>query len=400
MMAACGALLASGGGTLRPFPAARSAMSVAWTPVDADSPRIGGPKTALDTPALCLDLDAVEANIRAMAGFLRDRGKSWRPHAKGHKCVPLALKELAAGAMGLTVGKVSEAEVFAQAGVWDILIANMIVGPAKWNRVAALCRLADPIVACDHYAQIEPLARVCREWGVECRAIVEVDIGMERVGARPGRDTLELAQAIDRLEGVRLAGIMGYEGHLLRLPDADEKSRRVREAMGVLEHCRDLLLKSGLECGIVSAGGTGSYQLTANHPVVTELQAGGGLFGDPFYTDTCGAAGLRPAMTVLATVVSRGALDRAVVDSGRKTTNGDVHMPLVKGYPDARVVGLSAEHGKLELGPQSQELRIGDKIELVVGYGDFTTVLHDAFHVFRGDRLEAVWPIAGRGKLT
>jgi D-serine deaminase-like pyridoxal phosphate-dependent protein len=294
---------------------------------------------------------------------------------------------------------VSEAEVMAAAGIPDLLIANMIVGEPKLERVAALCRHADPIVAVDHFAQAEPLAAVCRRRGVTCRVIIEVDIGLNRVGIRPGRDTLELAQAIDRLEGVELAGLMGYEGHLLRVPDAETKRRQIAESIGVLVHCRDLLREAGLPCGIVSAGGTGSYQITADLDGVTELQAGGGIFADPMYQLQCGVTGLEYALTVLTTVVSRPVLDRAIVDAGRKAHNPDHQMPLVKSWPDAQPVRFSAEHGELKLGPQSQDLKIGDKLELIVGYADFTTVLHDCFYGFRDDRLEVVWPILARGKL-
>lgn len=362
-------------------------------------PVVGSPKQAFDTPALCVDLDAMEGNIAAMAGFLRDRDKSWRPHEKCHKSPAIAWMQLRAGAIGVTCAKVSEAEVMAAAGIRDILIANMVVGEQKLERVASLCRIAEPIVACDHFAQVEPLAAVCRRRGVRCRVLIEVDLGLERVGTRPGRDTRELAQAIARLEGVELAGIMGYEGHLLTIADPAEKRAKIQDSIGVLVECRDQIAAGGIPCEIVSAGGTGSYQFTADCPGVTELQAGGGIFADPFYQLKCGVTGLQYALTVLATIVSRPVRERAILDSGRKTLNPDIHMPLVKGYPDAEVVQMSAEHCKVKLGPESQNLKIGDKVELIVGYSDFTSVLHDEFYGFRGDRLEVVWPILGRGKL-
>jgi D-serine deaminase-like pyridoxal phosphate-dependent protein len=361
---------------------------------------IGCHKLELDTPALCLDVEAMERNIVAMRDFIAARGKHWRPHMKCHKSPTIALKQVAAGALGVTCGKVSEAEVMAAAGIRDLLIANMIVGGPKLERVAALCRAgADPIVACDHYAQVEPLAETCRRIGVSCRVVIEVNVGMDRVGIRPGRDTYDLAEAIERLAGVEIVGLMGYEGHLHGVTNAGEKRAKIDEAMGVLEYCRDGLRKKGIRCDIVSAAGTGSYQFTADHSAVTELQCGGGIFGDPKYTEQYGVLGLEPALTLLTTVVSRTKIERAIVDAGRKAVNGDMCMPLVKGFPDAQVVQLSAEHGWIDLGPSAQDFKIGDKVELVVGYADFTTVLHDEFHVCRGDRLEAVWPIAARGML-
>jgi 3-hydroxy-D-aspartate aldolase len=360
---------------------------------------IGAGKLELDTPILCIDIEAMDANIRRMADFIAARHKAWRPHMKCHKTPAVALRQMAAGALGVTCAKVSEAEVMAAAGIRELLIANMIVGRRKLERVVSLCRAADPITTCDHYAQVEPLAELCRQNGVTCRVIIEVNVGLDRVGIRPGRDTVELAEGIDRLPGVKMSGIMGYEGHLLQVADEAEKRGKINEAMGVLEHCRDALLKKGICCDIVSAAGTGSYQITADHPAVTELQCGGGIFGDPMYRLKCGVTGLESALTLLASIVSRPMIERAIVDAGRKAVNGDIQMPFVKDFPDAEVSRLSAEHGWLTLGPKSHDLRIGDKLELIVGYADFTTVLHDAFYVFRGNRLEAVWPIAARGML-
>ncbi len=360
---------------------------------------VGVRKLDLDTPILCIDLDRMQSNIGKMAGYCREYGVAWRPHAKCHKTPAIALAEIAAGAIGVTCAKVSEAEVLAAGGVRDILIANMIVGARKYERVAALRRWADPIIACDHYAQVQPLAEVCRRNGVEVRLVVEVNLGLNRVGVSPGRDTLELAQAIDRLKGVKLAGIMGYEGHLLQVADQAEKEEKIRESMAVLVGCKEQIVKSGIACDIVSAGGTGSYQYTVQCPGVTEVQAGGGIFMDPYYRVKCQVPGLDYALTVLATVVSRPTLERAILDAGRKTMNPDMAMPVVAGYADAEITRLSAEHCELKLGPESQNLKIGDKIEVVVGYGDYTTVLHDEFYGFRNDRLEVIWPILGRGKL-
>jgi len=360
---------------------------------------IGTEKLELDTPILCIDLDLMESNISKMSEFIQQRGKQWRPHQKCHKTPAIALKQIEAGAIGVTCAKISEAEVMAAGGVRNILVANMIVGPRKWERVASLCRSANLIIACDHFAQVEPLAEVCRRVGVTCQMLIEVNIGLNRVGIRPGRDTLELAQAIDRLEGVTLAGIMGYEGHLLQLEDQDEKRAKINEAMGVLVGCRDMILQEGIACDIVSVGGTGSYQISSDCEGVTELQAGGGIFADPMYREKCNLQDLDYSLSVLATVVSRPTLDRAILDSGRKTFHPDFMGPVIKNCPGAEAVRFSAEHCELELSGDAQQLKIGDKLELVPGYADFTTVLHDQFYGFRGDRLETIWPILGRGKL-
>ncbi|MCA9039822.1 MAG: DSD1 family PLP-dependent enzyme [Planctomycetaceae bacterium] len=360
---------------------------------------LGLDKFELDTPCLTIDLDVLESNIERMASFMKERGKEWRPHQKCHKTPAIAWKQIQAGAHGITVAKVSEAEVFASAGIRNILIANMIVGRPKLEKVAILSRDNNLIVGCDHYVQAEMLSQACEAHGVTCGVLIEVDIGLNRVGVRPGRDTVDLARGIDQLPGLRLEGIMGYEGHLLQIEESDGKREKINESVGLLAHCQQLLLKEGLCCDIVSAGGTGSYQITSDLDWVTELQAGGGIFADPFYQQRCQVSGLDYALTVVATVVSRPNLGKAVLDSGRKTINPDICLPLPKKYDDAKVVRMSAEHCELELGPKSQELRIGDKVELIVGYADFTTPLHDNFIACRNDKVEAILPIHGRGKI-
>jgi D-serine deaminase-like pyridoxal phosphate-dependent protein len=359
----------------------------------------------VETPALVVDLDALEANISTMRRGIIGRGKQWRPHAKGHKSPVIAQRQLAAGAIGVTVAKTSEAEVFAEAGVRDILIANCVVGESKMQRVARLCRIAAPIVCCDHFVQAEALSRSCASAGVCCRVLIDVNLGLNRTGVRPGSDARDLARAISRLDGVELAGVMGYEGHLLTISDPGEKRDRIHAALGMLRDVRDQLLTDGLPCPIVSAGGTGSFEIAAECAGVTEIQAGGGIFGDPFYTEACSVAGLTPALALLASVVSRPKLERAVLDCGRKSLSPEVHpshvISRIEGLPlpDAEITMYSAEHLTLELGPRSQELHIGDKVLLRPGYGDLTTVLHDRFYGVRGGVVEEVIPIAARGAL-
>lgn len=363
------------------------------------APLHGAVKSTFDTPAYCLDLNQFEQNVRYMAETIRAAGKAWRPHSKGHKAPAIAWKQIHAGAIGVTCAKVSEAEVMINSGIADVLIANVIAGEPKCDRLATLCKSGRPIICCDHYAQADAIAAACRRWGVRCRVLVDVNIGMNRTGINPGRDALELGQAIDKLKSLELVGIMGYEGHLMKMANQEEKRQKVREALGILKMTRDQFQQAGLNCEIVSAGGSGSLAFCKEAEGITELQSGGGIFGDPFYVDACHQPGIQPALTILATVTSRAALDRCILDSGRKTVNPDIQPPKVKGYSDAEVVSLSAEHCTLKLGPESQRLKIGDKVELIVGYADFTSILHEEFLCFRGETLESVWPILGRGKL-
>jgi D-serine deaminase-like pyridoxal phosphate-dependent protein len=364
------------------------------------TPPLGSTKTDLDTPALCLDLDLMEANIRAVAETCRRHGVGWRPHSKGHKVGAIAQAEIAAGAIGVTCAKLAEAEVMAAGGVRDILIANLVVGPHKVRRLVELRRVADPIVCIDHIDQALPISRSMHEQGLRQRAIIEVDIGLRRVGVPPGEPTLKLARQLTDLPGIELAGIMGYEGHLLALADPGEKASQIREALATLVDTARSLEAAGIPCPIVSCAGTGSYLYAVRQPGVTELQAGGAIFMDAYYRRKCQVPDLDFALTIVATVVSRPTPERAIIDAGRKTVHGDFEPPFVVGRDDIQVGRLSAEHGQLELSPSVQDLRIGDRVELVPGYADLTTVLHNQYYCFRGGRLVDIWPISARGMLT
>jgi D-serine deaminase-like pyridoxal phosphate-dependent protein len=363
------------------------------------SPLFGSSKDELDSPALCLDLDVMESNIRALVATCRRHGVNWRPHAKCHKSTEIARQIIEAGAIGVTCAKLGEAEVMAQAGVQDMLIANQLVGPRKIERLAALRRRANPIVCVDHEDQLAPLNAAGEPEGHAIRLLVEVDIGMCRAGTAPGRPAVELARRISRCPGLEMSGVMGYEGHLLTVADPSEKGRLIQAALNLLVETKELVEQEGIACPIVSCGGTGSYIYAVRHPGITELQAGGAIFMDAFYREACQVADLGFALTVLTTVVSRPTAERAIIDAGRKTLNQEIHPPRVAGRPGIEVAQLSAEHGTLKLSPEAQDLRIGERLELIPGYGDLTTVLHDEFYAFRGERLETIVPIEARGKL-
>lgn len=362
-------------------------------------PKLGCAKHEIDTPALCIDLDKFETNIQTMAEKCRRRGVAWRPHTKCHKSPAIAHQLLQAGATGITCAKLGEAEVMAAAGIRDLLIANMIVGAPKMCRLVALRRVADPIVCVDHAQHVQELGSTMSAAGLTLRVLVEVDIGMSRVGVPPGEPARELARQVASTAGLQLAGIMGYEGHLLLVPHADEKATMIRAAIERLVATKNLLEDHHLPCPIVSCGGTGSYMVTLDCPGITELQAGGVIFMDAFYRDRCHVEEFDYALTVLTTVVSRPAEDRAVIDAGRKTMNMELALPRVLDRNDIEVLNLSAEHGLLRLGPSSHRLRIGELLEFVPGYGDFTTVLHGHFLGFRDGKLEVIWPLEARGRV-
>ncbi len=361
-------------------------------------PAVGCTIDQLDTPCLVVELDALERNIRRMMEYCRTHGVAWRPHAKSYKSSAIARKVVEAGAIGVTCAKLGEAEVIAAGGVTDLLIANPLVGPIKLARLVELRRHANPIAVVDHVDHVRPLSAAAVSGGVTIRTLIEIDIGMKRCGVLPGAAALALARQVAESPGLEFAGIMGWEGHLVAAADPAEKSRKIAASVGLLAETRAELERAGLPCLIVSAGGSGSFQITARLGIATEMQAGGAIFMDLFYRHKCQVAAMEFALTILATVTSRPAANRAVIDAGRKTMNLELFLPEVRGRSDLHVTSLSAEHGVLEVksGPGPA---IGDRIELIPGYGDFTTVLHDRIFGFRADRLEVVWPLDTRGRL-
>jgi D-serine deaminase-like pyridoxal phosphate-dependent protein len=214
----------------------------------------------------------------------------------------------------------------------------------------------------------------------------------------PKEPALRLAAQAAATPGLRLCGLMGYEGHVLSIPDPVEKRRACHRALDLLLASRDLLLANGLPVDIVSAGGTGCYEITAAYPGITEVQAGGGVFMDAMYRYGCHVASLDFALTCLATVTSRCAT-HVVVDAGFKSMSAYHHAPLPLERDDLELRGLSAEHGIFSLRDDAAGPRVGDKVRFIVGYGDSTTVLHDALLGVRRGRVECVWQIAGRGCL-
>jgi D-serine deaminase-like pyridoxal phosphate-dependent protein len=346
----------------------------------------------LDTPALVLDLEPLDRNIAWLARFFRERGVAWRPHAKSYQCTRLARRVVQGGAIGVTCAKLGEAEAFAAAGIHDLLITCPLIGAHKLERLAQLRQVADPIAVVDHVDHVEALDRAGRAAGQPIRALIELNLGMNRCGVEPGEPALELARRMAAAPGIAFSGLMGWEGHLLTIADPTEKTEKIRAALDGLVQTRDLLRAEHLPCPIVSAGGTGSFPISASTGQLTEIQAGGAVLMDMFYRHKCHIEPLEFALTLMATVTSRPTATRAVLDMGRKSLNPELHLPAIKGRDDLRVQWLSAEHAVLEVltppGPA-----IGERVELIPGYGDWSTLLHDHYHVFAGDRFLETWPL-------
>jgi D-serine deaminase-like pyridoxal phosphate-dependent protein len=357
---------------------------------------LSGRIAALDTPALLVDLDVMDGNIARIAAACRARGVAWRPHVKAHKTPEIARRQIAAGAIGVTCAKLGEAEVMADAGITDLLIANQIVGPTKIARLIRLRERADPIVAIDDPAHVAALAAGAPDPARPIRVVVEVDVGMNRAGVPPGEAAAKLAAEVARHAGLRFAGLMTWESQAVWIADPVEKARAVETALADLAKTAAICRDAGHPCTIVSCGGSGTFPFCIEQPGVTEVQIGGAIFSDVHYREHF-HLDFPPALTLLATVTSRPTPTRIILDAGRKALPPDTAMPEPRRLPPVKALRFSAEHGIVELGSPSDTPRIGDRVEFVVGYSDMTVFLHDEIVAHRGGEIEAVWRIAARG---
>ena len=360
---------------------------------------IGQPLDAVDTPALLVDLDALEHNLATMAAFFAARPAVLRPHFKTHKCLEIARLQLAAGARGVTCAKLGEVEVLVQAGIDDILLANQIVGALKIERLMALAARARVTVAVDDAANVQALAAAARTAGVHLSVLVEVDLGMHRCGVAPGQSALALAREVASTRALHLAGLMGYEGHLVLTKDPSERRAKVEAAFALLLETRDLLEREGLDVEVISGGGTGTYDITGAYPGVTEVQAGSYVFMDRTY------AAVRPefrrALSILSTVISRPSADRLVLDAGLKAVSGEFGPPEAPELAGHEEIRLSEEHARVTLSaPERVDLRPGDRVALTPSHCCTTVNLHDRLVAVRRGVVEAVWSVAARGRST
>lgn len=359
------------------------------------SPASGTPKAQLPTPALLIDLPAMQANLGHMAAFFSNKPARLRPHFKTHKCPVIAQMQMQAGAIGLTCAKLGEAEVLVEAGIPSILIANQVVDPRKIERLAQIAHSSQIIVAVDHEENLRQLSQAAISAGSTIHVVIEVDVGMGRCGVLPGDAAVTLARLASYLPGLHFAGVMGYEGHTVFEPDPQRRSVYVQSAMHVLVSTAERIRAAGLSVEIVSAGGTGTYNLTGAFPGVTEIEAGSYPFMDAKYARM--NLPFQPAISLLATVISVPAPGRAIIDTGLKSLTTENGLPQVLYSQGIKLLRLNEEHGILET-LAGVELQVGDRVELLPSHVCTTVNLHDRYYVVDSGHLQTIWPITGRGK--
>ena len=358
-----------------------------------DEDLIGRHKSEIDTPALLLYMDAAERNIAKMANIFSDKECKLRPHIKTHKLPMIAHKQIEAGAIGITCAKLGEAKIFFESGIKDILIANEIVGDIKIQRLVNLSGYGDLIVCVDHFENARDISEAAERMGRKINILVEVNVGLNRCGVRPGKPALELVQKITELKNLVFRGVMGYEGGLF-IKDLEEKKKKCEECNRLLVETKKLIEKNGFPVEIVSAGGTNTFYLTGLYPGITDIQVGSYVTMDTH--NAYYGVDFEQAITVLTTVISRLERERAVTDAGKKSLSTDEGLPTCK-ETGIIVSTLNEEHGHLRIEDPDHNLSVGDKIEVVPSHGCTTIPLYDRYVIIRDDYVESLAEIRARG---
>ena len=358
----------------------------------------------IETPALVVDLDRMEKNLARVAAYAREHGLRLRPHSKTHKSIRIGKRQLASGAVGLTVAKVSEAEVMLNAQPEDLLVAFPIVGRAKLERLMAVARRTRVTVALDSAFAAHQLADAARAAQVEVGALAEFDAGLGRVGVAPGAALVELAQAIVKLAHLRFEGIAFYPGHIKSLDASGEEA--LRHLSETLRSIRDDFRKAGLEARIVSGGSTPT--LFSSHQIegLNEIRPGTYVYNDINTVRSGGCAMEDCAATILATVVSTARPGHMIIDGGSKTFSSDrpvntaeVTFGHVVEAPEARFHKMNEEHGFIDLTGTEVEFGVGDRVHVVPNHICVAVNLHEQVYGVRGETVEEVWNVDARGKL-
>ncbi len=364
--------------------------------------RIGERLEQVDTPALILDLDAFEHNLRTLADMVRGRVRV-RAHAKTSKSAEVSKRQMALGAVGVCCQKVAEAEAMVEGGIPDVLVSNEVVGAVKIERLAQLARRARIGVCVDDAGNVKDLDAAARAAGTKLDAYVELEVGMGRCGVAPGEPALALARAVAACANLRFAGLQAYNGRAQHVRSNADRRALIDKAATVVRMTRGLLEKNGIPCPTVTGAGSGTFMFEVESGAWDEIQPGSYAFMDADYAKNEWAAPLprfEHALFVLATVMSRAKPDRAIVDAGLKASSVDSGMPAVWRRPGLTYTLASDEHGFVEIAPGAAAPALGDKLLLVPGHCDPTINLYDWYVCVRGGVVEALWPIAARGALT
>lgn len=370
--------------------------------IDDCPARAGIPIAGVDTPALVLDLPAFTRNLERMQTELAGFGVALRAHGKAHKCPEIAKRQIALGAVGVCCQKVSEAEVFVDAGIESILLSNEIIAPAKLERLAELARRAEIMVLCDDASVVPILGESARVAGIILKVLVEIEVGGKRCGVAAGEEAARLAGLIERESGLTFSGLQAYCGSAQHKPDYTERRAMTVGVVDAVKATLSALQRAGLTSEFVTGGGTGTYHFERDSGVFSEVQPGSYAFLDMDYARILGEDGnpvrtFEHSLFLLSTVISRPTQNRAVLDAGHKAHSLDSGLAGIAAPVAGQVTGQSDEHMVVALADEVTGFAIGDQVRLIPGHVDPTFNLHDWVVCIRDDIVEDVWPIAARG---
>ena len=364
-------------------------------------------KWELDTPALCVDLDALEANLATMQQTVSRNGIASRPHAKTHKCPAIARLQLESGSVGICTAKVSEARVMFEHGIDQILMTTTNVTPFKISQAMNLRKWCPGFVqATDAPGNARDLSEAAQAAGVVADVVVDVDPGGHRTGITAGEPAIELARLVDQLPGLRLRGMLCYDGGTQHVKGFEARKTQALEQLAPAAETFALMQRSGLNTEIFSGGGTGTYNIDHETAGVTDVQVGSFVFMDAQYVAIGGAtdaevySDFQPSLTILTTVLNDQYEGRVTTDAGAKACTINRPWPIVKGETGMTYQPGSDEFGTLRYDDPSRTYRVGDTLEVIVSHCDPVVNLYDQMYAIRNDRVEAVWRIAARGMST
>ncbi len=365
-----------------------------------------GARARLCTPALLLELEPFEHNLATMAAFCREQGVALRPHAKTHKSVEIARKQLEAGAAGICCATIGEAERLTDGGIDNLLITSPLVTAAKLERLAALLERARGLmVVADQLEAVDALAHLAAGAARPLGVLVDLGVGLRRTGCTSTEAALAVARRIAGANSLAFGGVQAYAGHLQHIPELAERRRRAAPEDASVRAVLDGLAAEGIEVPRVTGAGTGSHAIDAAGGLFSELQCGSYIFLDVDYLRVAlrpdGTQPFRPSLFVRTSVISANAKDHVTTDAGLKAFATDGPRPVIaRGAPaGAEYFFFGDEHGRVELEDAPRHLPVGSALECLVPHCDPTVNLHNVYHVVQGDRLLDIWPIDARGAL-
>ena len=355
----------------------------------------------ISTPALIVDLDAFEKNVKIMRDFIRKTGVRHRAHAKTHKSADIALYQIEHGdACGICCQKVAEAEALVDGGVKDVLVSNQVVDPKKIDRLEQLAKKARVLVCVDDIGNVDDLSAAAGKHGVTIECLVEIDCGAGRCGVQWGDPVVAIARKIAASNGLIFSGIQAYQGAAQHIHDFEERKGKIDIAVKQVSDTIDMLKAEGLECDIIGGAGTGTYYFEGESGIYNEMQCGSYIFMDADYQRVKDQSGgliseFDNSLFILTSVMSKAKPDKAICDAGLKAQSVDSGLPVIYGRDDIEYIKCADEHGVIT--DPNNTLKLNDRLKLVPGHCDPTCNVYDWFVGVRGDKVECLWPITARG---